>query len=63
MRDVLRIARTRDDFLRLVEEALGENDPAMKEKRQAAVASGTWEARAEWVGGLIEKVLAAKKCD
>jgi len=63
MRDVLRIARTREDFLRLVAEALGENDPAMREKRQAAVASGTWEARAEWVGGLIEKVLAAKKCD
>ena len=28
MRDVLRIARTRDEFLRLVEEALHENDPA-----------------------------------
>ena len=63
MRDVLRVARTRDDFLRLVEEALGETDRAMKEKRQAAVASGTWEARAEWVGGLIQEVLAAKKCD
>jgi glycosyltransferase involved in cell wall biosynthesis len=63
MTDVLRIARTRDEFLRLVEDALGENDPAMKEKRQAAVASGTWEARAEWVGELIEEVLAAKKCD
>lgn len=61
MSDVLRIARTRDEFLRLVEEALGENDPAMRSKRQAAVASGTWEARAEWVGGLIEEVLAAKK--
>ena len=57
MRDVLRVARTRDDFLRLVEEALGESDPALKEKRQAAVASGTWEARAEHVSDLIEKVL------
>jgi hypothetical protein len=27
MRDVLRIARTRDDFIRLVEEALHDNDP------------------------------------
>ena len=57
MSDVLRVARTRDDFLRLVEEALGENDPAMKEKRQAAIASGTWEARAEHVSELIEKAL------
>jgi glycosyltransferase involved in cell wall biosynthesis len=60
MGDVLRIARTRDDFLRLVEEALNENDPGMKERRQAAVSSGTWDARAQWVGGLIQEVLDAK---
>jgi len=59
MRDVLRIARTRDDFLRLVEEALHENDAAAVARRQASVASGTWDARAEWVSGLIEQVLAA----
>lgn len=57
MSDVLRVARTRDDFLRLVEEALKEDDPAMRSTRQAAVASGTWEARAEHVSDLIEKVL------
>jgi glycosyltransferase involved in cell wall biosynthesis len=60
MGDVLRIARSRDEFLRLVEEALSENDQGMKEKRQAAVATGTWEARANWVGDLIEKVLLKK---
>jgi len=60
MRDVLRIARSRDDFLRLVEEALREDDPVAGERRQAAVASGTWDARAAWVGDLIEKVLSAK---
>ena len=60
MGDVLRIARSREEFLRLVEEALHETDPVMKEKRQAAVASGTWEARASWVGNLIERVLQAK---
>ena len=59
MRDVLRIARTRDDFLRLVEEALHDNDAAAVARRQASVASGTWDARAEWVSGLIEQVLAA----
>ena len=61
MGDVLRIARSRDEFLRLVEEALREDDPLKKEKRQAAVASGTWEARASWVGDLIERVLKAKE--
>jgi glycosyltransferase involved in cell wall biosynthesis len=59
MRDVLRIARTRDDFIRLVDEALQEKDGAASARRQAAVASGTWDARAEWVSGLIERVLAA----
>ena len=60
MRDVLRIARTRDDFIRLVEEALHDNDPAAAATRQAAVASGTWDARAEWVSDLIERVLLEK---
>ena len=61
MGDVLRIARSRDEFLRLVEEALSESDPELKTKRQAAVASGTWDARAEHVSELIEKVLATDK--
>ena len=61
MRDVLRIARTREDFLRLVDEALSEDDPVLRQTRQNAVASGTWDARALWVGDLIERVLAAKQ--
>jgi hypothetical protein len=56
----LRIARTRDDFIRLVEEALHDTDPANAAIRQAAVASGTWDARAEWVSELIENVLRRK---
>jgi glycosyltransferase involved in cell wall biosynthesis len=60
MRDVLRIARTRSDFIALVEDALRESDPEASKKRQAAVASGTWDARAEWVSGLIERVLEHK---
>ena len=61
MRDVLRIARTRDDFIRLVEEALHENDSAAVARRRASVASGTWDARAEWVSDLIEQVLRKKE--
>ena len=60
MRDVLRIARTRDDFIRLIEEALHETDGALGVARQASVASGTWDARAEWVSDLIENVLSQK---
>ncbi|PYS72353.1 MAG: hypothetical protein DMF69_07845 [Acidobacteria bacterium] len=60
MSDVLRIARSRDEFLRLVEDALNEKDDSAAKKRQAAVASGTWDARAEWVSGLIEKTLRDK---
>ncbi|HEV7682961.1 MAG TPA: glycosyltransferase [Pyrinomonadaceae bacterium] len=61
MGNVLRIARTHDDWFRLVEEALQDNDPAAAQARQAAVSSGTWDARAEWVSQLIEETLAAKK--
>ena len=61
MSDVLRIARSRDDFLRLVEEALRENDPEASRRRQAAVAAGTWDARADYVSSLIEAILTTDK--
>jgi glycosyltransferase involved in cell wall biosynthesis len=60
MGDVLRIARSRDEFMKLVEDALNENSEEASAKRQAAVASGTWDARAEWVSDLIESALEKK---
>ena len=60
MSEVLRIARSRDEFLRLVEDALREDDASARAKRQNSVKSGTWDARAQWVGGLIQQVLDAK---
>ena len=60
MADVLRIARSREDFLRLVEDALNEEGDEKARARQAAVKGGTWDARAEWVSGLIEEALARK---
>jgi glycosyltransferase involved in cell wall biosynthesis len=57
---VLRIARTREEFLRLVEDALAERDPEAARRRQEAVRGGTWDARAEWVSGLIEEALARR---
>lgn len=55
MKDVLRIARSRDDFFRQVEHALEETGTEARRARQAAVASGTWDARAEWVSELIKE--------
>jgi len=60
MRDVLRIARSREEFLSLIEDALAEDDADAARRRQAAVQSGTWDARAEWVSGLIEEALRRK---
>jgi glycosyltransferase involved in cell wall biosynthesis len=61
MSDVLRIARSRADFLKLVDDALQESDPAAAAKRQAAVANGTWDARAEWVSDLLDRKLKEKE--
>ena len=60
MSDVLRIARSRDQFLELVDDALHEQGSEKANARQQAVRNGTWDARAEWVSGLIEEALAAK---
>jgi hypothetical protein len=60
MREVLRIARSRSEFFRLVAEALDEKNPEAVRRRQASVRQGTWDARAEWVSKLIEENLAEK---
>jgi glycosyltransferase involved in cell wall biosynthesis len=60
LKDVLRIARSRDHFLRLVQEALDEQGDEKARARQASVKSGTWDARAQWVSGLIEEALEKK---
>jgi glycosyltransferase involved in cell wall biosynthesis len=60
MGDVLRIARTPDDFFRLVEESLAEEGDRLAHARQSSVANGTWDARAEWVSDLIEQTLAKR---
>ncbi len=60
MSEVLRIARTREQFLELVDEALREEGSEKARARQDAVRNGTWDARAEWVSGLIENALSKK---
>ena len=60
MSKVLRIARSHDQFISLLAEALKEKDARLMLGRQDAVRDGTWDARAEWVSGLIEQKLAEK---
>jgi len=57
MSDVLRIARSRDQFLQLIDDALCEEGSDRARARQDAVRTGTWDARAEWVSDLIEQAL------
>ena len=57
MKDVLRIGRTHEQFLQLIEDALNETGDELGHARQAAVRNGTWDARAEWVSRLIEQKL------
>jgi glycosyltransferase involved in cell wall biosynthesis len=60
MKDVLRIARSRDQFLELVDDALRETGTEQAQARQNAVKDGTWDARAEWVSELIEQKLGER---
>jgi len=57
MSDVLRIARSRDQFLQLIDDALCEEGSDRARARQDAVRTGTWDARAEWASDLIEQAL------
>ncbi len=60
MGDVLRIARSGDQFMKFIDEALHEQGTETSRARQDAVRNGTWDARAEWVSDLIEKTLSKK---
>ena len=61
--NVLRIARSREDFFKLIADALNETEAAAPARRQAAVKDGTWDARAEWVSDLIESKLGIGRKD
>jgi glycosyltransferase involved in cell wall biosynthesis len=56
----LRIARSHDHFIELVEVALADHDPDARAARQAAVRDKTWDARAEEVSLAIEQLIAKR---
>ncbi|HYX29386.1 MAG TPA: glycosyltransferase [Pyrinomonadaceae bacterium] len=60
MSEVLRIGRSREQFLQLVDDALVEKNDARVWARQDAVREGTWDARAERVSELIDQALRAR---
>jgi hypothetical protein len=57
---ILRIARSYDHFIELVEDALAERDPDAKAARQAAVRDKTWDVRTEEVCRDIERLEASR---
>jgi glycosyltransferase involved in cell wall biosynthesis len=61
MSEVLRIGRSHEQFLELIDDALHEQGNASRRARQESVRQGTWDARAEWVSQLIEEALAKKQ--
>jgi len=61
LRDVLRIAHSHDEFLRLTEDALSETGEEQKRARQKSIRHLTWDRHAETVSGLIEETFAEKR--
>jgi len=61
MSSVLRIGRSPEQFLELVDDALREEEPEKARARRDAVRNGTWDARAEWVSELIEEQLGSAR--
>lgn len=57
MDGLVRIARSYDHFIALIEESLTDDSQEKKQARQAAVRDSTWAARAEEVSRLIEHTL------
>lgn len=54
----LRIARSYDHFIELVESAFEDGDPTARAARQALVRDKTWDVRTEQVSERIEQILA-----
>jgi len=50
-RDLLYIARDRDDFLAQLDRALAENDPKLSDQRRNFAAQNTWQRRYEVIAG------------
>jgi len=61
MHNVLRIARTREDWFTLIDHAIRKRDSNAAKRRKDSERNGTWDARAEWVSELIDQTLAKRE--
>jgi glycosyltransferase involved in cell wall biosynthesis len=57
----LRIYRSTEEFVALVEDALENDTPALAAQRQAVVRACTWDARAHQLAALIDSVLRGRR--
>jgi glycosyltransferase involved in cell wall biosynthesis len=57
----LRIARSADDFIQKIEDALERDTPADRLARQRAVIDATWDARAESISGDIASIIDTRQ--
>lgn len=57
----IHIAKTPDDYLSAIEQALGDNSPNRRQQLRAVAARHSWEARAEEISTLIESHLAVAR--
>lgn len=57
--DYVRIADGPDEFLRAIEDALASDSPAAAQRRMAAVANMSWDARVNEVLAIVERHLAS----
>jgi glycosyltransferase involved in cell wall biosynthesis len=57
---ILLIARSGDDFIQKIEDALERDKPADRRARQKTVIESTWDARAEAVSGDIGSIIEAR---
>lgn len=59
--DLIRIAGTRDEFMRHIELALTEADRELPDKRRRSAAQHTWEKRVEQLSAIIQPYLADRR--
>ena len=57
----VRVGSTDDQFIRHIEDALGETDPQMTDARQEAVSKDSWEDRADQLAALIDAFECPKR--
>jgi len=59
-KDVVRIAKGPEEFIRALEKAISENSPEDVQERLRVARENSWEVRIEQMESIIEKALASR---